>query len=342
MDKHKPKTTWQEFEGLVEKILTANGFTLTKNDIRGDRGFDFFGQKDNESWAIEVKHYRTDRAQPRLIESAATRVVRNGSNSDVSKGMLVVSCLLPRDLRQILERKFGIGFIDRADLMRLGAVQPELIDELQALTENASSFPNGEEDTSPLLTSGPLNRAPALALDTKGSDLSQRLQSTPQGKKAWKAYEDLCEEILRYLFPHDLHGWEKQQRTDDGLNRFDLICRLRPTTDYWRFLIDHLNSRYILFEFKNYSTYITQGQILTTEKYLLEKALRKVAVILTRLGWDKGAYSMVQGAMREHGKLMLIINDAVLIEMLEMKQRGEDPTDRLFELTDQFLLSLPR
>jgi hypothetical protein len=225
--------------------------------------------------------------------------------------------------------------------MKLAAIQPELIDELQALTENASPLPNGAEGTA-LPTSGPLNGASALALDTKGSDLSQRLRSTQQGKKAWKVYEDLCEEILRYLFPHDLHGWEKQRRTDDGLNRFDLICRIRPTTDYWRFLIDHLNSRYILFEFKNYSTYITQGQILTTEKYLLEKALRKVAVILTRLGEDKGAHSMVQGAMREHGKLMLIINDAVLIEMLEMKQRGEDPTDRLFELTDHFLLSLPR
>ena len=51
---------------------------------------------------------------------------------------------------------------------------------------------------------------------------------------------------------------------------------------------------------------------------------------------------MTQGAMREHGKLMLILNDKHICAMLHMKERGEDPSDRLFELTDEFLLSLPR
>jgi hypothetical protein len=51
---------------------------------------------------------------------------------------------------------------------------------------------------------------------------------------------------------------------------------------------------------------------------------------------------MTQGAMREHGKLILTVDDDLLCKMLHMKQRGEDPTDCLFELADDFLLSLPR
>ena len=51
---------------------------------------------------------------------------------------------------------------------------------------------------------------------------------------------------------------------------------------------------------------------------------------------------MTQGAMREHGKLMLILDDDKVCKMLHMKERGEDPTDSLFELADDFLLSLPR
>ena len=103
-----------------------------------------------------------------------------------------------------------------------------------------------------------------------------------------------------------------------------------------------MNSRYVLFEFKNYSGKIRQGQILTTEKYLLERGLRRAAIVLTRVGAESDAVKMTQGAMREHGKLMLILNDERVCEMLHMKDRGEDPTDCLFEVADEFLLSLPR
>lgn len=155
-------------------------------------------------------------------------------------------------------------------------------------------------------------------------------------------YERVCEKILKYLFPNDLHGWHSQKRTDDGLNRFDFVCRVRPTTEFWKFVIEHLDSRYVLFEFKNYTGKIKQGQILTTEKYLLERGLRRMAIILTRAGAEPHAIAMTQGAMREHGKLMLVVNDEKLCEMLHMKERGEDPTDCLFEIADNFLLSLPR
>jgi hypothetical protein len=46
--------------------------------------------------------------------------------------------------------------------------------------------------------------------------------------------------------------------------------------------------------------------------------------------------------MRESGKLILIVNDDQLSKMVLMKEHGEDPTDLLFDLTDGFLLSLPR
>jgi hypothetical protein len=115
-----------------------------------------------------------------------------------------------------------------------------------------------------------------------------------------------------------------------------------PATDFWSFLINHLNSRYVLFEFKNYSSKIKQGQILTTEKYLLEKGLRRAAIILSRRGAERNAVLMAQGAMRESGKLMLILDDEKVCRMLHMKEEGDDPTDLLFELADEFLLSLPR
>jgi hypothetical protein len=335
--------TYLLFEDLVRRILEVNRFSVSRPQ-REDCGFDFLGTIGNETWAIEVKYYRTVRAQPTLIESAATRLANQGVSARAMKGMLVVSCVLSPTLREAFEQKFGITFVDRVDLRDWVSATPRLGEELDALVESDP----GEFQTvvppmvDPRLRSKPLRDVPAPPQGTRGTELCQELKGIKRGKVAWAQYERVCADILKYLFPNDLHGWHSQKRTDDGLNRFDFVCRIRPTTEFWKFVLDHLDSRYVLFEFKNYSGKIKQGQILTTEKYLLERGLRRVAIIFTRAGSEPHAIAMTQGAMREHGKLMLIVNDEKVCEMLQMKERGEDPTDCLFELADDFLLSLPR
>jgi len=168
------------------------------------------------------------------------------------------------------------------------------------------------------------------------------LRSLKAGKKTWLKYELLCAEILKELFDNNLNGWHKQKRTDDGLNRFDLICRITPISKFWGFLIDDLNSRYALFEFKNYVGKIKQGQVLTTEKYLLTKALRSVAFLISRKGSDKNGLLTIQGAMRENGKLIIPLTDDDLCEMLKLKNKGDDPSDYIFNIVDDFLMELPR
>ncbi len=51
---------------------------------------------------------------------------------------------------------------------------------------------------------------------------------------------------------------------------------------------------------------------------------------------------MAQGAMREHGKLILVIDDKIVKSMLALLDSGADPSDCLFDLADEFLLTLPR
>lgn len=336
--------TWQQFEDLVHRILKVNGFHVSIHSPRGDKGFDFLAEYADETWAIEVKYYRTARAQPALIDAAAARVASNGINSQASKGMLVVSCFLTPELRLVLEEKFSITFVDQVDLRIWCATRPDLAEELDALLEANPSEPQAIHAARANPTSGskPIKDVPHRSRDTKGTELCHELKGIKRGKVSWAQYEKICERILKYLFPNDLHGWHSQKRTDDGLNRYDYVCRVRPTTEFWKFVIDHLDSRYVLFEFKNYSGKIKQGQILTTEKYLLERGLRRMAIIMTRVGAEPHAVAMTQGAMREHGKLMLIVDDEKVCEMLHMKERGEDPTDCLFEIADNFLLTLPR
>jgi hypothetical protein len=335
-----PLISGYRFEQVVRRILEANGFSVTP--MQG-HSFDFLASERGTTWAVEVKFYRTPRAQVSLLEAAAAQLANRGLIAQAWKAMLVVSAVIPPAVRAQLQQKHGMLFADRTDLASWAARAPELLDELHSILEDSDSleaqrFGRGIDAAE---STGRLPTVPALEVRT-GRELCAKLHELPRGRNGWEAYEHLCDQILRFLFAADLHGWHKQLRTDDGFNRFDYVCRIGPTTEFWRFLLEHLGSRYVLFEFKNYTKEIRQGQVLTTEKYLLERGLRRVAVIITRVGADKGARAMIQGAMREQGKLMLVLNDDHVCRMLHMKDSGEDPTDLLFDVADAFLLSLSR
>lgn len=334
-----------EFEELVQELLRANGYQLghrpsTHTSVR--RGFDFSANLADRNWAVEVKFYRTKRAQPSLLENAARGLAQSAQSAGFKRGMLVVSCFIETDLRLTLEERHGLLFVDRVDLANWANQAPHLVDRLAALIDEApdGSAARGRVDNTTIsLATLRYQLGPA---PQEGDVLCRKLRSLGKGRKHWLDYEALCAEILRFLFPDDLHGWHKQKRTDDGLNRYDLVCRVSRSTQFWSFVADHLSSRYVVFEFKNYVGKVKQGQVLTTEKYLLPQALRRLGILLTRKGADPGAEQTIRGAMRDVGKMMLVLDDDDVCELLHAKDRGEDPSDFLFQMTDDFLMQLNR
>lgn len=335
---------WMQFESLVVRILELNAFQVQTHSPQGDVGYDLDAILTDQRWAIEVKFYRSARTQLSLIEAAAARVTNNALAAGISRAALVVSSLLTPEQRITLEEKYSATFIDRADLTIMASADPGLLDELNAILEARSDLSD-----QPTLITGSTNRfkdnyrAPLRSkISQEGRNLADRLSRVRAGRSSALKYESLCIEILKFLFGNDLVGWKEQNPTEDKLNRFDCICRAKPTHEFWRFIIEDLGSRYVVFEFKNYSEAITQGQMLTTEKYLLAPALRKVAFVLTRKGGDIGAHKTAGGAMREHGKLMLILDDNAVTDMLLKRDQGTDPTDIMFDRTDEFMLTLSR
>ena len=229
--------TWQIFEDVVRRILEANEFGVELHRPRGDSGFDFLGKLADEEWAIEVKYYRTARAQPSLIEAAAVRVASDGKDARARKGMLVVSCLVPDLLRSSLEAKFAITVADLAVLRRWASSSPRLADELESIVEADLGQPRGFDENQaihvdPRASSRLLIDVALPPQESRGAELMEELRGVKRGKESWAAYEKLCARILEFLFANDLHGWHRQKRTDDGLNRFDFVCRVRPTTEF--------------------------------------------------------------------------------------------------------------
>jgi hypothetical protein len=176
-----------------------------------------------------------------------------------------------------------------------------------------------------------------------GRVLADALLAIDRGRPMAADFENACISALKYLFEHDLHGWHEQSRTVDTLHRRDLVCRiLEKSAEVWRLMLEDLGSRYVVFEFKNYSKPITQNEIVTTERYLYPSALRKVAVIISHEDCADSAKAVIAGAMREHGKLIIPLSVPEIVDLLLSKDEGSDPNSYLFERVDQFLMGLGR
>ena len=99
---------------------------------------------------------------------------------------------------------------------------------------------------------------------------------------------------------------------------------------------------YIIY-YKNYKEKITQREIYTTEKYLYKKALRSVAIIVSREGASRNALLAAKGCLRENGKLILCLSDKDLNELIHIKEKGEQPTAEFFEaMLDDILIHLEK
>jgi hypothetical protein len=338
-----------EFEALVKEVFRHQEFKIDDENRmyqteRGRAELDFSATLQNKRYVVEVKFYRQSSQNTSLLKKATNQLLRLMELANIPNGILVISSYVRSEHIEELER-LGVIVISRPDIFNMASGSIELSEKLSSLLEDNSESSSKDSKLQKIKSSKPINRPipeESVGFISSNLCLCAELENIISGKKGWSEYEKKCTEILKYLFDLDLTGWQTQQRTDDRLNRFDLVTRIRTVSDFWMFICNELDSRYVVFEFKNYKLKINQGQVLTTEKYLHKRALRSVAFIISRKGISDNAMKFSQGAMREHGKLIVNLTDEDLCNMLDMKEKGDDPNDYMFEKVDSFLMSLPR
>lgn len=340
------------FEDLVKDIFYATDCDII-NDLT-DR-FDLVVEWEGEEFVAEIKYYRTMRAQVSLINRAISQLqkmknVRQEILDDGIDGLLIISSYLEPRLKSAIEEEEDIKIVDLSDLIAITSEFPDLREKLVKLLEipdDFLGFQNGRSIDKVLTRENRIYdticRSPEEEIDNQSiKNLITKLNDLPLGKKQWKTYEVVMIEILKYLFEDDLKGWYTQYCSNNTLNRYDCVCGVKKNTELWVFIVEQLKSNYILLEFKNHTSQIGQGEVLTTEKYLFENAFRKVALIFSRKGANLSALEMCMGAMRESGRLILILDDDDVRSMLEMKDSGSDPSDYLLNKVDNFLMRLSR
>lgn len=348
------------FETLIEQLFQMEGLEVSRPDFRTqtrDLGCDFLIKSNSgKSAVVEIKLYRSRQASFSTILqiAAALEFARQNSNADV--GILVIGNKIAAFNEVQFKDYFSkivIYDIDAISFLvgkhfSLNAELEEIIKEAAIFSERPELRPRNVNIDADLLPKAPSGSYQArhslteLMGSKEGSNICKELHEVPAGMVGAKKFEQVAEKALRYIFASDLTNWSKQNSTHDRISIFDMIARIYSKHDFWTTIVNQFSSRYIVFEFKNYSEKIKQGQIYTTEKYLYKTALRSTAIVISRVGADEHALAASRGALREHGKLIINLDIGQLCEMLALRDGNDDYNDVLVKVVDDMLMRLDR
>lgn len=349
---HKSHIIGYRFEEFCYKLFEYYGIGVER-EIRFPRAKDFpeadfvFRDPSGLKYLFEVKFYSSSKIGRKQLRSILERMKGTAIPMDEEyKFVVIIGSPISNAIREEMKKE-NLEIIDISNLLYLVSDDSSLTSELTGILSETLydwNTKNGDSNfgLNHLFNTENILKDVSLPDSDISAELVAEFKNIEPGKTNYRYYEKHCFDVLKYLFSDSLSGWKEQNRTYDGFHQMDLVCRAKRGNEFWDFLIEDFNSRYILFEFKNYSEEIKQTQIYTTEKYLFQTALRTVCFIISRRGPSESAKKAVNGVLRETGKLMIPLSDDDLIVMINHKDNGLFPEDYLFEIVDDQLLSLEK
>lgn len=324
----------QKADEFVEQLFLDNGYTVQREIRVGRITADILAEKDEIKYVVEVKRGDLDISRINCIANMLDECTK-GTN------YIPILVLFSRRSYMIKDRlvdNYNINVIDISNLLYLVSNNQKMKDRLINLLDFSIESIMEKE----LYFNIDLKQYKECIESNYG--YIERLETIIAGKKNAQQYEKFCVDILKYLFNDTLTLWEEQQKSNDDLFRFDLICKIKNNinNEFFNTIENYFSSKYIIFEFKNYIEEITQKEVYTTEKYLYKTALRTVAILLTRNGVDKNGIKAIKGTLRENGKLIIVLDDSDIKQMIYAKEHGEDYIEILINKLDKMLASLEK
>lgn len=342
-------STGYKYEEFCYELLCAYDLDVTRCGGGLDYGYDFIiNVESGEKFYVEIKLYKSSKVNHSIIKRGVSYSVeyRKKNTSMNSRFVLIIASQVDDYMKKEINEKYKIDIIDISNLLFLVQDNYYLNKELLAIMNDTilelnDIKPKKPENLEGLFKKKTLNKN---NIDTFNSyKLIERFKSLDTGRVCAGNYEELCTDSLKYIFDEYLAGWINQKSTVDGLYRMDLICRIKKRgNEFWDFIKEDFKCRYILFEFKNYGRSIKQTQVYTTEKYLYRTALRTVCFLVSRKGASSSAKKAVSGILRETGKLIVILSDEDMINLLKYKDEGLLPEDYLSDIVDDLLMKLSK
>jgi hypothetical protein len=175
---------------------------------------------------------------------------------------------------------------------------------------------------------------------SKSHELRKRIERCSAGRDAWHEFEEACIDALRFLFVPPLIEPIIQPRTFSGIERRDAVFPNRNlgASNNWGHLYKELDARMVLFEFKNYDKEeVGKDEANQTRNYLT-KPMGRLAIMCCNKMPNRAAHIKRNTIFSEDDKVILFLTKEHLIEMLFIKERGEDPSDLIMDMVERFYL----
>ncbi len=335
------------FEKIVADIFRYYNYTIIdSNDYYNcnisDNSFDLLVQSpENKKYAIEIKYSRNSLNHHPLAQIANKLIATIDKTQHDATPILVIGAILTEKSHRLVKNiQNDIIVLDIQNLLYIVDKDENIKNRLLSLLEYSTNDIIPEKPETSIFD---VSTPKSTTLEAIGLQLKEKFIHWSTSN-SYMEYENLCYETLHYLFSDELSLWNRQETSNSELYRFDLICKIKDgdVSGLWATLLRHFNSKYIIFEFKNYTDRITQREIYTTDRYLYLKALRSVAVIISCKGASENAQKAIRGTLRENGKLILSIDNNDLIKMIDIKIKNEIPADYLYDLLDNLLIDLEK
>lgn len=302
----------KEFQELTKDLLDKEGFKnialsqvidLTATYEIEEPG----GYLREEQWGFEIKTAREGRPS---IE--AIRQVAQMPHPELDVVTLVSSGSVSISGSKFLSQIPEVRVWDRATLEEMLADHPDLLKR--------------HEVESPITPP---------RFSAQATELLGRLSSCQPGKEDWRDYEDICTNIWTFLFCPPLRKPWPQERTESRLDIRDAIFPNDAETGFWGKVRNDYSAKYVLLEFKNYTRSISKGEVGQAADYLKDE-LGNFGIIISRKPPSESAIKKRRETWEQREKLILLISDQDIGEMVMFKERAEPPEAVLRDLIDQF------
>lgn len=337
---------------LYFQIFSKNGFQmafeqqklLVTSNIRPDMVL----EKDGQYYLAEIKYYRSFQYSSDNLNHAVKQmcyyksVVEENSSTRFKEYIVIMLCVVDDSEIQNIYDQYGVTVWDIRNILYFCQDYPEAKDAFETIIP----FPAAQIEPCPPLEIKDYKSAgkAPMQFECIEDKLIFALNQCQCGKNnhADKKYEAICNRIIEHLFTAEFYKKDKQRSTSDAMFRMDLICSLKGTEEFWRFLMHYFHTKFVVFEYKNYKEPISQNLIYITEKYLYPAVLRNVAFIISRNGFHPHAKIAAKGCLIESGKLIVSLDDNDLCEMLLKKKNGEEPSDYLLNKVEEMLMDVSK
>lgn len=172
----------------------------------------------------------------------------------------------------------------------------------------------------------------------KSRELLQRLNLTPPGRAEWSTYQALCGDILAFLLCPPLSNPIGEVSNWTRINRRDFVLPNYANRGFWEYMRVYYNAHYIIVDAKNYVGNVKKKEILQLANYLSEHGAGLFGVITCRNGGDRSAELTRREQWVLHRKLIIILNDDDLRQMISLRTSDADPADLIRQKIEDFRL----